>query len=81
MQRGNAAYVHEMTDSDHRDMSEVVEQLKGMVIICGYESELYDELFAPWTKVRREAFADGAAKRIECLWLNKNCNIAQLKIF
>jgi DNA adenine methylase len=81
MQRGNAAYVHELTDDDHIKMAVVVEQLIGMVIICGYESDLYKELFGHWIMVRRESYADGAAKRVECLWLNKNCKTSQLKIF
>lgn len=35
--------------------------------ICG----LYDdELYPDWVRVTREAFADGAKARTECLWLS-----------
>jgi DNA adenine methylase len=71
MRRGNAAYFHEFSDQDHIDMAKEVEQLKGIVIICGYESELYDELFGKWYKVRRKALADGASERVEVLWMNR----------
>jgi len=70
MKRGNAAYAHEFTDQDHIDMSETVKRLKGMVIISGYDCELYQEIFKGWKKITRAAKADGARDRIECLWLN-----------
>lgn len=73
LKRGNASYVHEFSDDDHREMSDIIKGLKGAVVLCGYPSELYDELFPPemFTCIRREAYADGAAKRVECLWVNR----------
>lgn len=64
------AYRHEMTDDDHRRMADVLRGLKGKVILSGYSSSLYDDLFGDWHQVQKEALADGAAKRTECLWLN-----------
>jgi DNA adenine methylase len=72
MQRGNAAYACEMIDQDHIDMAERVNRVKGMCIISGYGNELYQDLFKDWKLIRSKAYADGAAERIECLWLNKN---------
>jgi DNA adenine methylase len=71
MQRSNSAYACEFSDDDHREMADVVKALQGMVIISGYDCDLYKELFGDWCKTSREAFADGAAKRIECLWVNQ----------
>lgn len=68
---GNAAYEYEMNDSDHGSMVELLNSLSGMVVLSGYECGLYDDILAGWTKIKRSAFADGASKRIECLWLNK----------
>ena len=83
MKRGNAAYAHEMTDEDHTELATALNELKGMVVLSGYRCELYDQLFKDWTCIQREAFADGAVKRVECLWLNplaeKNQN--QLSMF
>ena len=70
MNRGNAAYAHEMTDDDHVQLAQVLHSLSGMVILSGYRNELYDGLFSDWRCIQREAMADGARKRVECLWLN-----------
>lgn len=71
MQRGNAAYEHDFTDDQHIEMSEVVKPLQSMVIISGYDCALYKKLFKSWHKVSRAAYADGAVKRVECLWMNE----------
>lgn len=71
MQRGNAAYAHEMNDLDHVQMADVLKTVRGGgVIISGYRCDLYDELFPNYLRVERKAFADGAAPRVECLWIN-----------
>lgn len=71
MKRGNAAYAFEFTDDDHRQFAQVCHEMKGMVIISGYDSPLYDELFPGWKKVQVRALADSASERTEILWLNK----------
>lgn len=75
MQRGNAAYAHEMTDKEHREMAEIVCKIKGMAIVSGYDCTLYNEIFKGWNKVRKKHFADGAAERLEILWLSPNINL------
>lgn len=75
MQRGNAAYAHEMSDDDHRRMAAQLRGVKGLVIISGYPCELYDkELFPDWRRIERAAHADGARDRVEVLWLSPNIN-------
>jgi len=68
--RGNAYYAFELTDEDHRSLSEVLKDMKGMVVLSGYESELYNELYEDWRVIKRKTKADGAVDRVECLWLN-----------
>lgn len=70
MDRGNAAYAHELSDEDHRALAACLGKLKGAVIVSGYVSALYRELYRGWRCVKRAAHADGARKRVECLWLN-----------
>ena len=72
MQRGNAAYACEMTDVEHVELAQVLNSLQGMVMLSGYASSLYDELFTGWRRVERRAHADGARDRVEVLWL-RNC--------
>ena len=80
MARGNAAYECELTDQDHLEMIDLGNSLKGMVIICGYDCDLYQAHLGNWTKVSRKAFADGAAERVECLWLNKAVQVRQKQL-
>lgn len=68
---GAHGYSHEMTDDDHRKFAKCVFEAKGMVVISGYHSALYDELFGAWQYVDRPAFADGARPRTEVLWFNE----------
>jgi DNA adenine methylase len=69
---GNA-YRYEMSDNDHREMARVLHGLQGMVVVSGYPCELYDiELFPTWQRIQRDAYADGASKRTEVLWLSPN---------
>lgn len=65
-------YRHEMTDGDHEAFAAGVKSLCGMVIVSGYRCDAYDELFGAWTRVDKAAFADGAAPRVESLWLSPN---------
>lgn len=70
MRRGNAAYEYDMSIDDHEELLAWLPTLAGMVVLSGYRTELYDRRLATWTRVDREAKADGAAPRIESLWLN-----------
>ena len=64
-------YRHEMGEQDHRDMATVLRACVGMVVLSGYASPLYDELFSDWKKAVRPALADGGLARTEVLWMNR----------
>lgn len=64
------AYHTEMTNDDHREMARCLHSLRGMVVLSGYPSDLYNELFGGWHFITRTALADGAARRTEVLWFN-----------
>lgn len=78
--RGDAksgrAYRHEMTDEDHVALAEVLNEAAGFVLVSGYETDLYRELFAGWKMVKRKAqidnglYSDTSQFRTECLWLS-----------
>ena len=63
-------YKHELTDDGHRRMAKVLHGLEGMVMLSGYRSKLYDELFGDWHREEKAALADGGRKRTEVLWMN-----------
>jgi DNA adenine methylase len=64
------AYTHEMLNDDHEQLAECLHNLQGMVVLSGYRCPLYDDLYRTWERIDFSAFADGARKRIESLWLN-----------
>lgn len=70
------SYRFEMSDVDHADLAECLRACEGMVVLSGYPCELYDRLYEGWQCVEKEAFADGARSRTECLWLNPACQAA-----
>lgn len=74
--RPGRGYRHEMTTDDHRHLAGTLRELHGMVIVSGYASPLYDELYEGWATHTRRALADGALERTEVLWLNPACSEA-----
>lgn len=62
-------YRHELEDDDHIAVARALNNLAGAVILSGYHCELYDDLYRDWQRVECTAFADGAKKRTEVLWL------------
>lgn len=65
-----ADYAHEMSDEDHAALLDALCALRGMVILSGYPSSLYDERLRGWKRVQRAALADNAKPRTEVLWIN-----------
>lgn len=81
--RGNAAGVYrfEMTDQDHITFLQKVMELKGMVVISGYKSQIYSDNLPGFKMVDKPARGDGGCKRTEALWLSPNIPNVQLKAF
>jgi len=68
-------YAVEMDDGDHERLAELARAVEGMVIISGYPSELYADLYDGWTRVETGARTNGgggrtSATRTEALWLS-----------
>lgn len=74
---GKGYYRHEMTDADHLALLQVLLELEGMVVVSGYDSELYNDMLAGWevfqTKSRISA-GRGTALRTEVVWINPACS-------
>lgn len=66
-------YRHEMTDSDHVALADVLHRCVGQVVLSGYDCSLYADLYADWHRLQRPSFSmrGGADTRIETLWLNR----------
>jgi DNA adenine methylase len=72
--RKSGKYEHEMTCSDHLDLVDILLGIKGMCLLSGYDTDLYEPLEAMgWWRERREVYcAASKDKRMEYLWLSPN---------
>lgn len=73
-------YRYEMDDDQHRELATFLHGLEGMIVLSGYDSELYNDLYADWEKVRKNTYADGAQKRTEVLWINQAAQDAKSQL-
>jgi DNA adenine methylase len=73
---GIRVYRHELTRAEHAQLLADICLLRGMVILSGYRSSLYDKALRRWQRVETLALADGARQRTEVLWLNPACSAA-----
>jgi DNA adenine methylase len=64
------AYAHEMTDEQHCKLAELLHHISGMALVSGYQCELYNHLYADWTRVEKKARVNGAGYATESLWLS-----------
>ncbi|MET8278200.1 DNA adenine methylase [Micromonospora sp. NPDC005174] len=69
-------YRHEMkSDAEHRELAEVLNDCRAAVVLSGYTSALYDELYAGWHRLDLPTMTgngrDGAKSRTEVLWSNR----------
>jgi len=69
-------YADTMTDADHRILSECLHSIKGMALISGYDSPLYQELYADWRMVTKQAYTIRSFARTECLWISPRASAA-----
>lgn len=68
-------YEGEMTNDDHRALSQQLKDCGCRVIISGYPSPLYNELYSDWRVVERKIPNHSSQQKIkqyktECLWMN-----------
>ena len=76
---GRGCYRHEMTDADHEELLATLLELEGMVIVTGYESDLYHDALRGWRVEKTDARISagrGTAIRTEVLWMNSACAAA-----
>lgn len=69
-------YRHEMTNEEHAELLDRLNQVKGMVILNGYPSELYDTALRGWMKFTKDSRAStyrGTGLRTEVIWINPAC--------
>jgi DNA adenine methylase len=85
--RGDSkAYQYEMTDREHRELYDVLSQVKGRVAVSGYHCELMDRLYKDWFvyEAQPKKVHSVKSERVEVLWTNydlTNNNEAERTLF
>ncbi len=66
------AYEHEMSDEEHMALADVLSSIRGRAVLSGYRTELYDSLFADWTRIDAPVRTAHSVRkpRQESLWVN-----------
>lgn len=68
--RKNYLYKHEMKDSEHVELLEILLNHPGKVILSGYDNKLYNDMLAGWRKESIKTQAENGLKRVETIWMN-----------
>lgn len=75
-------YRHEIDESYHEKLLQKILSIRGMVIISGYDSELYNDLLGGWTRIEKSFQTTNVNKSgREVLWLSFNINGFQEEMF
>jgi DNA adenine methylase len=59
-----------MSIDDHLALVEALQGVSGMVILSGYDNDLYNDTLSGWMKDTKECATDGVRRMMECLWLS-----------
>lgn len=63
-------YRYEMTNEDHVQLSHQVKQLKGFVVVSGYDCPLYRDIFGDWVSLKKVVRTSARKKAVEYLYLS-----------
>ena len=65
-------YEFEWTDGDHKKSAELLNQVRGCVVVSGYACPLYADLYEAhgWDRIDKKAQTNSGGERIESLWLS-----------
>lgn len=63
-------YKYEYSLEQHKDLLKAIKQSKSMIIISGYNNELYNDELIGWHTAETKALAQMGKKRVEKIWFN-----------
>ena len=64
------SYQYEMTDAEHEELLKALLEHKGMVLLSGYDNDIYNDMLKGWRKETIIAQAEKGARRTEALWIS-----------
>lgn len=68
--RADKQYKHEMTNTDHEVLLNLLRQSKAKIMLFGYDSALYDDYLADRNKKQFSSCAEHGKPRTETVWMN-----------
>jgi DNA adenine methylase len=75
--RKHGGYRYEIDEDQHRELGRILNGLKSCVLVSGYPSALYDEVFRGWERHETDAFTvqnyGNSPFRREVLWVKPAC--------
>jgi DNA adenine methylase len=77
-------YAHELrTDDEHRELAASLRAARAAVVLSGYDSPLYAELYGDWHPLELDGLAGNGtdSARTEVLWSNRPFPQAALSLF
>ncbi|MBY0085569.1 hypothetical protein HP567_010000 [Brevibacillus sp. M2.1A] len=63
-------YKNEMTDADHIELLDALDENPGPVILSGYDNDLYNIRLKHWRKEDKKVLAEMGRIRTEVIWIN-----------
>jgi len=63
-------YRYELSDDRHWELLDVLVKLPALVMISGYESQLYSDRLSSWRVMQYRTMTRGGRMADECLWCN-----------
>ncbi len=79
-QSGRGAYKHELDETGHSELLEVLHGLKGSVVLSGYPNKLYADALRGWRYFERKAKADGRVDRTEAIWISPSTPVQEVML-
>ena len=80
--RKGGYYHHEMSDDDHLQLLTRINKVQGMVVLSGYDCEIYNDILTGWSKRSTSSVISagrGSAVRTEVVWINPLCTDKQFQ--
>ena len=71
--RTGMQYKYEMTNDDHIELLQVLDNHPGPVLLSGYDSDLYADILGHWYREETDGYCEKGLQRKEVLWLNPVC--------
>lgn len=68
--RSRKQYTVEMSDDEHVQLLELLNQSKARILLSGYDSDLYRRYLSDWEKLEFPATAEQGLRRTEVIWTN-----------